>query len=337
MNEGLLVQLMMGNTPVPIRERRSDGLIFDGEADMWPRRVLMNIVPRSDTAAYRMRRIRQINNWTYPEYKLRIALKDGCLLFTGISADGLPSGDYWFSIEIEDLPSVANRYKLYLKDDVETTLQIQVGKDPRRIGFAATMDPEISRVLAASSIGNEWPLTDWLKDDRPRTSRKACLLNLMAKLRTAPSVEEPLIKYVERLFFVGTERVYAKVEPAFMEELEAFARDPKKPFYKEGRPNAPIHFRLLSLAKINVEEYELTSFRQEGHPSMQAVIASPKSRHGDYFADLDIDMGNPLQDVQGFLIHMSELLNSAPTDHMDLGVVLAKDKNISPFMSYSLA
>jgi hypothetical protein len=139
------------------------------------------------------------------------------------------------------------------------------------------------------------------------------------------------------LFFVGTERIYAKVEPAFIEELEALVRDPKKPFYNEGRPNAPIHFRLLTLAKVNVEEYDLTSFRQEGHPSMQAVVASPKSRHGDYFADLDIDMGNPLQDVQGFLIHMSELLNSAPTDHLDLSGVLSKDETISPFLNYSMA
>ena len=218
-----------------------------------------------------------------------------------------------------------------------TTLAIQVTQDPRKIVFANKMDPEISRVLSASAIGNEWPLTDWLHDDRPRTSRKACLLNLMAKLRTAPTAKEPLIQYVERLFFVGTERVYAKVEPAFLEELEALVRDPKKPFYNEGRPNAPIHFRLLTLAKVSEEEYDLTSFRQEGNPSMQAVVASPKSRHGDYFADLDIDMGNPLQDVQGFLIHMTELLNSAPTDHLDLGAVLAKDKKISPFLAYAIA
>src|SRR5262249_33316472 len=156
------------------------------------------------------------NNWPYPEYKLQIALQDGCLRFSGVSRDGLPSGDYWFSIEIEDLPAVANRYKLFLKDDAETTLQIQVTKDPRKIVLAANIDPEISRVLAASLIGNEWPLTDWLQDERPRTSRKACLLNLMAKLRTAPTAKEPLIKYVERLFSVGTERVYAKVEPAFL-------------------------------------------------------------------------------------------------------------------------
>ena len=337
MNEGLLVQLMIGATPLPIITRQTDGLVFDGESDTWPRRLTINIVPRSDTADYRMRRVRQINSWPYPEYKLRCEVKNGGLLFTGVTPDGLPSGDYWFSIEIEDLRSVANRYNLYLKDDAETTLNVQVTKDPRRIVFSAQpMDPEIDRIVGASLIGNEWPVVDWLKDDRPRPSRKACLLNLMAKLRTAPNIETPLIKYVERVFFLGTERIYAKVTPALLEELEALARDPEKPFYKEGTPNAPIHARLLAAAKISVDDYDLISFRQEHHPSMQIVVAAPKERHGDYFADLDIDLGNPLQDVQGMVIHIAELLSDAPTDHLDLWTTLSKDRAVSPFLYYSV-
>jgi hypothetical protein len=34
---------------------------------------------------------------------------------------------------------------------------------------------------------------------------------------------------------------------------------------------------------------------------------------------------------------MSELLNSAPTDHLDLGAVLAKDHTVSSFLAYSIA
>jgi hypothetical protein len=337
MNEAIFIQLMMGSTPLTVAERRIDGLILDGESDMWPRRMTVTIVPRSDTADYRMRRVRQINGWPYPEYRLRIQLKNGSLLFTGVTPNGLPGGDYWFSIEIEDLPSIANRYKLYLKDDAQTTLTVQVTKDPRRITpSAGSRDPQIERVINASVIGDQWKLSDWLKDDRPRTSRKACLFNLLAKLRTAPTTEEPLIQYVERLFFVGTERVYAKVTPAFMEELEALARDPKKRFYKEGTPKARIHLRILTAAKASADKYELMSFRQERHPSLQIVVAAPKDRHGDYFADLDIDLGNPLQDVQGFIIHMAELVNTAPTDHLDLWNVLSKDRAVSPFLYYSV-
>src|SRR5262249_15919094 len=159
------------------------------------------------------------------------------LLLSGVTQDGLPSGDYWFTIEIEDLPAVANRYKLYMADDVETTVPIQVSTDPRQLVFSTqTMDSDIARIISESIIGNNWSLTDWLKDPRPRTSRKACVLNLLAKLRCAPTPDNSLIKYVQRLFFVGTERVYAKVAPALLEELQSLSRDPKKPFYSEGSP-----------------------------------------------------------------------------------------------------
>jgi hypothetical protein len=337
MNEGLLVKLMMGATPVRISTRQTDGLIFDGESDMWPRRMRVTIVPRSDTAAYRMRRVRQINSWPYPEYKLRCEVKNGGLLFTGVTPDGLPSGDYWFSLDVEDLPSLADRYKVFLRDDAETSLSVQMTADPRRITLNdKTRDPEIQRVISASTIGDDWNVSDWLQDPRPRVTRKACLLNLLAKLRTSPNGDEPLIKYVDRLIFVGTERVYAKVAPGFFEELTALARDPKKPFYNEGSPKAAIHYRLLSAAKVTEEAYELVSFRQEQHPSMQIVVAAPRNRHGDYFADLDIDLGNPLQDIQGFVIHMTELLNTAPTDHIALWPALAKDHVLSPFLYYSI-
>jgi hypothetical protein len=338
MNEGLLVKLVMGTTPVRINARQTDGLIVDGESDIWPRRMRVTIVPRSDTAAYRMRRVRQINSWPYPEYKLRCEVKNGGLLFTGVTPDGLPGGDYWFSLEVEDLPSVADRYKVFLRDDAETSVSVQVAADSRRIILSDKIrDPEIQRVIAASTVGDDWKVSDWLQDPRPRITRKACLFNLLAKLRTAPNGDEPLIKYVDRLIFVGTERVYAKVTPGFFEDLSALARDPEKPFYNEGSPKAAIHYRLLSAAKVSEDDYELVSFRQEKHPSMQVVVAAPKNRHGDYFADLDIDLGNPLQDIQGLVIHMTELLNTAPTDQIALFPTLARDQVISPFLYYSIS
>ena len=36
-------------------------------------------------------------------------------------------------------------------------------------------------------------------------------------------------------------------------------------------------------------------------------FAVPPSPGGNYYADLDIDLGNPLQDLDGFIVHMGEL------------------------------
>ena len=68
---------------------------------------------------------------------------------------------------------------------------------------------------------------------------------------------------------------------------------------------------------------------------MQAVVGVPQERGNPYFADLDIDLGNPLQDIQGFIIHMTELAGG-PTDHLALFKKLSKDKHSGPYLGYTL-
>jgi len=40
---------------------------------------------------------------------------------------------------------------------------------------------------------------------------------------------------------------------------------------------------------------------------LQAVVAEPPAGCDFTFADIDLDLGNPLQDVVGFVVHMGEL------------------------------
>ncbi len=52
---------------------------------------------------------------------------------------------------------------------------------------------------------------------------------------------------------------------------------------------------------------------------MQAVVAVPPNPGpGAYFADLDIDLANPWEDVAGLLVHVGELIDADPTDHLAL-------------------
>jgi len=150
----------------------------------------------------------------------------------------------------------------------------------------------------------------------------------MAKLRTAPSQSDPLIQQVDSVFFCGTERVYARVQPELFERLGDLADDPENPFYAEGTPTSPTHLKLLAAIEQHglgkATDYSLFSFRQEGKPSMQIVVAAPSVSTSPFCADLDIDLGNPLQDLQGFAIHMGELIGGDATDHLDLHDKLAK-------------
>ena len=57
---------------------------------------------------------------------------------------------------------------------------------------------------------------------------------------------------------------------------------------------------------------------------MQIVCATPTIGGLPFCADLDIDLGNPLQDLEGFAIHMGELIGGGATDHFDLRKKLSK-------------
>ena len=89
------------------------------------------------------------------------------------------------------------------------------------------------------------------------------------------------------------------------------------------------------MLKLDPNEYKPLSFREEGQRSMQAVVARPK-HGGKYYVDLDIDLGNPLQDVEGIIIHLTELLGSDVTDHIALSRELATDASTKAFMCYNI-
>ena len=84
------------------------------------------------------------------------------------------------------------------------------------------------------------------------------------------------------------------------------------------------------------EDYSLHSFRQEGRTCMQAVVAAPSVGTDPFCADFDIDLGDPLQDVDGFVVHMGELAFGGDTDHLELHDALAKGA-MKDFVYYSVA
>lgn len=199
-------------------------------------------------------------------------------------------------------------------------------------------DQAIRAVLDRSTVDGV-AAADWLEDTNRRPTRQACLLNLLASLRMRPSVGAPLVALVDHVFFVSNDRMYAKVDRKLLDTIEQLVLDQKKPFYAEGSPHAPIHGRLLSALPeppdVKARFNQLSSFRGEGKPSMQAVIAVPPPHLPHTYAEFDLDLGNPLQDMLGFFVHIGELLDGKPTNHLDMRRTLAKTK-ASDFLCYTV-
>ena len=80
----------------------------------------------------------------------------------------------------------------------------------------------------------------------------------------------------------------------------------------------------------------LHSYRHEGKNSLQMTLAAPPSATSrPCFADIDVDLGNPLQDVAGTVIHLGELVDPGRTDHLALRKKLA-DGRARDFLYYKV-
>lgn len=349
MNERILVDLRSNGKPLLVQSLNRDGLILMGDGDTWPRGMTLEFDGRSSVTKLRMDRIRHLRGWHPWQFKFDVSVQSGCLALSGVDANALPSGDYWFRLRIGDLQLPKGRISARVPDNGDVVVRVDAGHDRRRIeltGDPVDFDPEVRRILESpESRVDGVPLISWLRDPGKKARRKACVLNLLAKLRTTPSLGDPLIRSVRSVFFADVDRIYAATSADFLSRLQALAANPKKPFYDEGSPKSAVHLRLKERMKdleVDAQSFTLQSFRQEGKNSLQAVVAIPPGATGAsgpsraHYADLDIDLGNPLQDIQGFFIHLGELLGSGKTDHIDLHDKLAKGST-SQFLYYEVA
>ena len=343
MNERLTIRLMEGDRRLPLNSVSVEGVMLRNETDATPRGLLFEFNGDTPATKIRMDRVRQLRDWRPGEFKLNINLLDGNLVFTGVDPRAFPDGRYWFRLKIADLRLPSQRIQLDLPEDGEKVHDIPVKKDKRDVkltGNVNSFDVDIKRVLqATASRLDGLAASDWLTSAHPRARRKACLLNLLAKLRTAPTASAPLINNVQHVFFADVDRAYVRVDREFFDRIDTLAKDPTKPFFDEGSPRSSGHRRLLDrIAQFEgeIDKYRLRSFRQGGSNSMQAVIAVPPEPTRNFYADLDIDLGNPLQDVAGFVVHLGELIDPGRTDHLALRAKLGKNKTILPFLSYEV-
>jgi hypothetical protein len=327
MNEFIEVRFSKNGKRLRVKRQVPGGIEFD-EPDPLERTVGIGFDARSDATRERMNSIRRVHGWDIGQFKLNVSVEDGSLLLRGVDEHALPEGLYKVQLEIEEITTLGGFKPANVEHDGGVTVDVPIEMDDRTVDVDLTdCDADLSNVLGRSRVDG-LTATDWVVDDDRRPARRACLLNLLASLRTRPSARAPLIRLVREVFFVANDRVYAKVDRTLLDVLNALVLDPDKPFFAEGKPHAPIHGRLLSAIPESVEARsrfkDLLSFRGEGKPSMQVVIAVPPPESPHTYADFDLDLGNPLQDLLGFVVHMGELLDGKPTNHLDLRKALAK-------------
>jgi hypothetical protein len=329
MNEYIQIKLRRNNKPLRINRQVPGGIELN-EPDPIERTVYIGFDSADEITEYRMRRIRQLQGWDPVQFKLTITVEDGAIVLRGIDKHSLPEGRYRIVVNIEEAKTAGTNRTVSVPHDGSGSLDVKVETDDRELDVDLTdCDPVIKGILDRSKLDEE-DAAAWLEDETWRPARKACLLNLLASLRVRPTVSDNLAQYVREVFWIVNDRAYAKVDRTLFDRFQDLAVDPQRPFYREGYPKADIHLRLLDRIpeppdrKALFPRESLVSFRGEGRPSLQAVIATPPGGIDYTYADLDLDLGNPLQDLVGFVVHMGELVKGQTTNHLDLRKLLVK-------------
>ncbi|HZF39386.1 MAG TPA: hypothetical protein VE715_11205 [Blastocatellia bacterium] len=341
MRERVLIRLIQNGSPLRLDSISSEGVVLNSETDAWPRGLTLEFDADSPITRLRMDQVRQIKGWGSKEYKLKLSPQDGALVVTGVDPTTLPAGRYWFRLRIGDLILPKQRISFDLKENQDRLIEVEVSPDPRQVELlldSPNVDQQIRRVLTQSELDG-LTLTSWLADPQPRPSRKACLLNLLAKLRAAPDLSETLLKHIRQVFFADVDRCYAAVDGELFDRLKALACRDDKPFSADPPPLPPVHRNLLRhirSVESDADKFRLHSFRRRGNNSLRATVAVPPGADSSrrFYAEFDIDLGAPERDFEGFFIHLGEVLSPDKTDHLKLREKLATDQTVREFLYY---
>ena len=294
----------------------NEGVVLDGETSAWPLGVALQLVPISPGTKVRWEQIQREQGWIGARtFGLQMSLRNSRLRFEGNKPGLLPEGKYQASIFLGGYRFHARVHEFEIPRDGTAVIVAPEKADNRRVQLDRDIrdfDDDSRRIVESSTLDGVG-LDEWLRQEHRRDSRKACLLNILAKLRTPIEDKPPLSQGVKRLIFADVDRVYAELEPRFAGRLMLTAGG-----FEEDPVIHSTHLRLLRFVPHGTSS-ELHSVRENVPKlSMQITLALPEDADAPQYADIDIDIGNPFTTPLGFIIHVGELIDPGKTDHLGL-------------------
>lgn len=344
MNESVLLKFTRGGAPWNLlAASNGGGLTFD-EPNPYARGFGFQFGTDNPVTEAKWDQVRQRLGLDAGTYEFTAVVDGGSLRLSGLDPDALPSGNYWIRVVGLEDETVDRRKQSFAiaKNRTTATVTVAVPGSEHGVALALGNDAKIARLLDCQCPLDGGSLRAWLNSPRVEPRRKSAALNLVAKLRTFPTADDPFIDLVNCVFEGKPDRIYASVKPELHERLLDLTVGDNPIVEDEGSPFDAVHNELLenlpdAQDAVVSDHYSLDSFRADGRPSLQTVVAIPPAGnpHG-YYADFDLDQADSLQDVAGFVVHMGEIANGTLTDHFALHDKLAQDPEIEPYIYYDV-
>jgi hypothetical protein len=338
MNEAIQLEFRRGGDFLPVTFfDQKQGIVFAAETSAAPIATAIGIVADSPITAKQMDFVRQRMDWEPPKYKFNLTFENNRFRIHGVDDQALPAGDYKVTVELGGVKLLANQFRVKVKKDSAAQVVATLAPDREIFEFKQDMiadaDVSASVLKSADSTIDGQPVMQWLAQPGGRIQRKACLLNLLASLRTTPGTTGSLCEHVKSVFFAGVDRIYIAADRRYRDVLVAIPE-----ISHEGKPTAAIHQQLIQRIPGGAgRKFDLESFRVREFNSLQSVLAIPEDGGDTIFVDVDIDLGNPLSSLGGLIVHIGELINPDPTDHLRLFHKLREQPGLSDFLYYGLS
>jgi hypothetical protein len=343
MSTSFLLTFSKGGAPWTLLDATNDGGVIFQEPNPYERGFSFQFGVDSPGTEISWQTIREALGMADGTYKFSAIVDAGGLRLSGPADHDLPSGDYWIRplfLEDETLANQATSFEV-APGGSDAHVNVAIKLDPRGVTLQLGNDPKIARVLDAPSALAGGTLRAFLNSAAVDARRKACALNLLAKLRCFPATTDPFIDLVRSVYEVKPDRVYANIDPALCTRLKQLYTGPNGIGQSEGAPVDAVHGELLEnlpdpADAAVADDYTLLSYRANGRPSLQSVVAIPEDPNRGSYCDFDLDLADPLEDLDGFVVHMGEIASGKLTDHFALHDELAAESDSGPFIYYSV-
>ena len=175
-----------GDVPQPLflkTDVNDTGIVVNNQQSAWSRRFGVEMKAKDVGTGQLMKNIQAANGWG-DQFQLRMRPAGMGVEFLAAGDETLPEGEYGFWMHIDGYRRSGGNVIVKSNETAQLTIDLELDEKRRVVADIENSDPQIKQALENSTgIDGGLPAIAWLGFPDRDERRKACLLNVLAKLR----------------------------------------------------------------------------------------------------------------------------------------------------------
>ena len=280
MQESFNIRFARGESALPVsltlsgrHDRR--GIVLGPETSAWPRGFALDFYQESPSRSTRRSTGTRTGQRKRQKYNLDITTDGKELRCRAATVLPTGEGDYFVRVRVGGIEFETTRKAVPLRRRAPPTIQFVERAPTKALRLSRPVGEFHQRMLDIldNSRLDRQRATAWIQSAVNRDRRRACVLNILAKLATLTGAGTPLLNHVRRIFLADSDRIYISAAPALLTGVQACDA-----MVSDGHIHET-HQRLVKRLPraARASDYSLQGFRETENPSLQIVLARPQN------------------------------------------------------------